>query len=98
MWMLAITTDSMRTTALVAILIVVVLAVVSFLVIKTIVAKVMTLVIGIVLTWGLASQRSAISDCVDRVKADSLSVGAAAKTECSFFGIKVTVPSDKLRP
>ena len=91
--MLALTTDSVRTTALIAIVIVVGLMVLSFIVIKTIIAKVLSLLIGVALTAGLASQRHGISDCATRVKRDNLSVGKAVKTECSFFGIKVTVPS-----
>ncbi len=79
-----------------------VVAVVAFLVIKSIVSKLITVGLALVVIFAAYSQRSNIATCAERVKQDALATGPAAKTECAFFGIKVTLPpnkiNDKLKP
>lgn len=90
-----ITTDGAKSGALFAILALVAVAVISALVVKAVVTKVLTMLISALLAFGVYSQRSSITSCADKVKKEALSFGAR-KTECSFFGVKVNVPTDQL--
>jgi hypothetical protein len=93
----ALTTDSAKSTALIGLVVVVVLAVVAALVIKAIVTKVLSLVVAAIMSFGLYSQRSSIQDCANKVKKEALTFGTAAKAECTFLGVKVKVPVDKIK-
>lgn len=90
----ALTTDSAKSAALVVVLVLVGIAVVSALVIKAIVTKILSLAICGLLSLGMFSQRASITNCADKVKSGALSTHN--KTECSFFGIKVSVPTDRV--
>jgi proteasome assembly chaperone (PAC2) family protein len=92
----ALTTESAKSTALIGLLAVVVIGVVGALVVKAVVTKLITVAVAAVFAFGFASQRSSIQDCAKKVKDNALVVGASAKTECTFFGIKVNVPTDKI--
>ena len=89
---LALTTDSIKSAALTSVLVLVVVFVVAALVIKAVVTKVITMAVCALLILGLMSQRASITSCVERLKKDPVT------TECSFFGFKVKVPLDQLRP
>jgi hypothetical protein len=93
----ALTTDSAKSSALIGLAVVVVLAIIAALVIKAIVTKVLSLAVAAIMAFGLFSQRTAIQDCANKVKKEALTFGVAAKAECTFFGIKVKVPLDKVK-
>ena len=59
-------------------------------VVKSIVGKIISLVIFISIAAGGYTQRASITDCVDRVKAQA-TAGTSVDTKCTFFGQEVTV-------
>lgn len=65
-------------------------ALVLLAVVKSIVGKIVSLVIFISIAAGGYTQRAAITDCVDKVKSQATS-GASVDTKCTFFGQEVTV-------
>lgn len=65
-------------------------ALVLLAVIKSIVGKVVSLVIFISIAAAGYTQRASITDCVDKVKAQA-TAGASVDTKCTFFGQEVTV-------
>ena len=65
-------------------------AVLLLAVVKSIVGKIVSLVIFISIAAGGYTQRSSITDCVDRVKSQA-TAGASVDTKCTFFGQEVTV-------
>jgi hypothetical protein len=94
--LLALTTDSVKSVAIVGVLVLVAFAIISAMVVKAIVTKLLSLLICGALSLGMFSQRSSITTCADQVKAGAFSANGNRKTECTFFGIKVKVPTDKI--
>jgi hypothetical protein len=94
---LALTTDSIRSSALIVVL---ALAAVGIL-LAVVVQKVVVKVVGLVVMVGLAllvwNQRASIQSCADKVKNQALSAQGVTKTQCTFLGFKVDVPLDKLK-
>ncbi len=88
---LAVTTDNVKTYAIIAILAFIGIAIVAAMVVKAIVTKLLTMAICALLSIGMISQRSTVSKCVEDWKKDH------KKTECSFFGVKVKIPLDQLQ-
>ncbi len=88
---LAVTTDNVKSYAIVAILAFIGVAIVAAIVVKAIVTKLLTMAICALLSLGMISQRSTVSKCVEDWKKDH------KKTECSFFGVKVKIPLDQLQ-
>ena len=88
---LAVTTDNVKTYAVIAIVAFVGIAIVAAMVVKAIVTKLLTMAICALLSIGMISQRSTVSKCVEDWKKDH------KKTECSFFGVKVKIPLDQLQ-
>ena len=88
---LAVTTDNVKSYAIVAILAFIGIAIVAAMVVKAIVTKLLTMAICALLSLGMISQRSTVSKCVEDWKKDH------KKTECSFFGVKVKIPLDQLQ-
>ena len=92
--MLALTLESARNIAHVAVVAFLALAVITALVLRSIAQKVaVALVFGLlaVLAW---SQRSFLDDCADRVRI-SLAAGATTDTTCTFLGQDVTVKAPR---
>ena len=94
--LLALTTDSVKSAAIVAVLVFVGFAIVSALIVKAIVTKIVSLLVMAALSLGMFSQRSAVDKCADQVKQGAFSANGNRKTECTFLGFKVRVPTDKL--
>jgi hypothetical protein len=94
---LALTTDSIRSSALIVVL---ALAAVGIL-LAVVVQKVVVKIVGLVVMAGLAllvwNQRASIQSCADKVKNQALSAQGVTKTQCTFLGFKVDVPLDKLK-
>ena len=92
--MFAITLDDAKTIAVVTVTALIVAAVLSFWVLKTIVQKIVVAVLLGLLAFAVWTQRAAMQDCADKVEASYARVGAAVTledTECSFFGMTVTI-------
>ena len=98
--MLAFSTDTAKQFGLYAIVGVGVVGVLSALVVRKVVGKIISLVITVALAATLWGQRTAIDDCVTKLKASAAGAvtGKVADPTCSFFGTDVKVPVDKLQP
>ena len=59
-------------------------------VVKSILGKIISLVIFISIAAAGYTQRASITDCVDKVKAQASS-SASVDTKCTFFGQEITV-------
>lgn len=92
--MFALSLDDAKTIAIVAATILAVGAVVSFWIMKSIVQKVIAALLLAVLSFAMWSQRVSLQDCADKVQS-SLDVAGVdismTDTECTFFGISITV-------
>ena len=98
--MLALTLDDAKTIAIVAATALAVGAVVSFWVMKSLVQKLAAAVLLGVLAFAVWTQRVSLQDCADKVQDNFELAGTdvvVTDTECSFFGITVTI-SDPRAP
>jgi hypothetical protein len=90
----ALTLDNAETIAIVAATALAVGAVVSFWVMKSIVQKLAVAALLGLLAFAVWSQRVSLQDCADKVRDNFELAGSdviVTDTECSFFGITVTV-------
>jgi hypothetical protein len=97
---LALTLDDAKTIALVAATALTVGAVVSFWVMKSLVQKLAVAALLGVLAFAVWTQRVSLQDCADKVQDNFELAGTdvvVTDTECSFFGITVTI-SDPRAP
>ncbi len=89
-----LTLDDARTIAIVVATVLAVGAVVSFWIMKSIVQKLVVAVLLAVLAFAVWTQRVSLQDCADKVN-DSFELAgtdvAVTDTDCSFFGITVTI-------
>lgn len=67
----------------------VVIAVAALVLVKNMVMRVVSLVLFLALGLGSYSQRSNLTDCVDKVRA----AGGTQEVSCTFFGQDVTIPA-----
>jgi uncharacterized membrane protein YqjE len=91
---LALTLDDAKTFALVAATALTVGAVVSFWVMKSLVQKLAVAALLGVLAFAVWTQRVSLQDCADKVQDNFELAGTdvvVTDTECSFFGITVTI-------
>lgn len=92
--MLALTLDDAKTIAIVVATALAVGAVVSFWVMKSIVQKLAVAALLGVLAFAVWTQRVSLQDCADKVQ-DSFELADSdvtlADTDCSFFGITITI-------
>lgn len=98
--MLALTLDDAKTIAIVAATALAVGAVVSFWVMKSLVQKLAVAALLGVLAFAVWTQRVSLQDCADKVQDNFELAGTdvvVTDTECSFFGITVTI-SDPRAP
>ena len=92
--MLALTLDDAKTIALVAATALAVGAVVSFWVMKSLVQKLAVAALLGLLAFAVWTQRVSLQDCADKVQDNFELAGTdvvVTDTECSFFGITVTI-------
>jgi hypothetical protein len=90
----ALTLDDAKTIAIVAATALAVGAVVSFWVMKSLVQKLAVAALLGVLAFAVWTQRVSLQDCADKVQANFELAGTdvvVTDTECSFFGITVTI-------
>ncbi len=91
---LAMTLDTAKTIAVVGATVLAIAAVASFWIMKSIVQKLAVAALLGLLAFAVWTQRVAVQDCADKVTASFERSGAnlsVADTECSFFGITVTI-------
>jgi hypothetical protein len=91
---LALTLDDAKTIAIVAATVLVVGAVVALWVMKSIVQKLAVAAVLAVLAFAVWTQRVSLQDCADKVQDNFALVGTdvvVTDTECSFFGVTVTI-------
>jgi hypothetical protein len=91
---LALTLDDAKTIAIVAATALAVGAVVSFWVMKSLVQKLAVATLLGVLAFAVWTQRVSLQDCADKVQDNFELAGTdvvVTDTECSFFGITVTI-------
>jgi hypothetical protein len=91
---LALTLDDAKTIALVAATALTVGAVVSFWIMKSLVQKLAVAALLGVLAFAVWTQRVSLQECADKVQDNFELAGTdvvVADTECSFFGITVTI-------
>lgn len=92
--MLAVTLDQATTIGVVATTALVVGAIASFWVMKGIVQKVAGFVLLGLLAFAVWTQRGALQDCADKVRASYERSGTSVTvndTECSFFGLSINI-------
>jgi hypothetical protein len=90
----ALTLDDAETIAIVAATALAVGAVVSFWVMKSLVQKLAVAALLGVLAFAVWTQRVSLQDCADKVRDNFELAGTdvvVTDTECSFFGITVTI-------
>jgi cyanate permease len=91
---LGLTLDNATTIAIVAATALAVGAVVSLWIMKSIVQKLAVAALLALLAFAVWTQRVSLQDCADKVQ-DNLELAgtgtAAVDTECSFFGLTVTI-------
>ncbi len=92
--MLALTLDEAKTIAIVAATALTVGAVVSFWVMKSLVQKLAVAALLGVLAFAVWTQRVSLQECADKVQENFELAGSDVvvnDTECSFFGVTVTI-------
>jgi cellobiose-specific phosphotransferase system component IIC len=91
---LALALDAAKNIAFAVAGIFVVGAVASAWIMKTIVQKVVTALVLVILAFAVYSQRTSLQECADKVQGNVGRAGTSVSvldTECSFFGITVTI-------
>ncbi len=88
--MIALSLDSAKTIAIVVVLFFVALSVISALVIKSIVTKLIMVVLMACLALGVWTQRTSLQDCADKAKAKAEALDVSGLT-CTFFGTDIEV-------
>ena len=92
--MLGLTLDDAKTIAIVAATVLGVGAVVSFWIMKSIVQKLAVAALLAVLAFAVWTQRVSLQECADKVQENFELAGSdvvVTDTQCSFFGVSVTV-------
>ncbi len=88
--MLALSLDAAKHIAIVVVVVLVVFALVSAAAIKSVVMKLVSVLVLAGLALGVWTQRSNLEDCAQRVKDRGV---ADTTVECTLFGTTVDVPS-----
>lgn len=92
--MIAVTLNQAETIAIVATTALIVGAVASFWVMKSLLQKLIVASLLVLLAFAVWTQRGALQDCADKVQESYQRSGTAvvvSDTECSFFGISITI-------
>ena len=92
--MLALSLDAAKNAAIVAVVVFLVGSIAAAWIMKTIIQKVATAAVLLLLAFAVFTQRTSLQDCADKVKGavgrDGTSV-TLTDTDCSFFGTTITV-------
>jgi predicted CoA-binding protein len=91
---IAVTLEQAKTIAVVGTTALIVGAIASFWVMKSLVQKLIVASLLALLAFAVWTQRGALQDCADKVQQSYQRSGtdvAVSDTECSFFGISITI-------
>ena len=88
--MIALTLETAKTIAIVVAVAFVALSVISALLIKSIVTKLIMVVLMAGLALGVWTQRTSLQDCADRAQAKAEVLDGSGLT-CTFFGTEINV-------
>jgi protein-S-isoprenylcysteine O-methyltransferase Ste14 len=91
--MTALSLETAKTIAIVVALVFVAFAVISAWVIKTLVTKVIVIVLMAGLALGVWTQRATLQDCATKAKEKASALDASGLT-CTFFGTDVEISGD----
>jgi hypothetical protein len=89
--MLAITADSAKNIAIIAIGVLVAGSVVMAWLVKSLVMKLISVGLMVGLAFAIWTQRAELEDCVQKIQ-DRVDAGQTAEATCTIFGQDVTVP------
>ncbi len=92
--MFALSLEAAKNAAIAVVAVFVVGSVVAAWVMKTIIQKLATTAVLLLLAFSVYSQRTSLQDCADKVKGNFAREGTSVTvtdTDCSFFGTTVTV-------
>jgi hypothetical protein len=98
---LALTLDEAKNIAIIAAAVLLLGAVLSFWVMKSIISKVIVAGLLGLLAFAVWTQRTSLQDCADKVQGNFERVGTevtVADTDCSFFGVTVTISDPRGDP
>jgi uncharacterized membrane protein YfcA len=96
---LALTLESAKQLAIAVVVVFVVGAFLAAWVMKTIVQKVATVFVLALLAFAVYTQRTSLQDCADKVQGNFDRVGTnvtVTDTDCSFFGMTITVKDPRV--
>ncbi len=99
--MLALSTETAKQYGIYAIIGVLVVGVLSAFIVRKVVGKIISLIITVALAATLFGQRSSIDDCVKKLRQTAQGAVTAGRVDdptCTFFGMEIKVPVDKLQP
>jgi uncharacterized membrane protein YqjE len=91
---LALTLDTAKNVAIVAVTVLVILAIAASWLMKTIVQKLVAVAILGLFAFAIWTQRGSLEDCADKVLQNFDASGGdvtVSDTDCSFFGVTVTI-------
>lgn len=88
--MFALDVESAKTIAIVAVAAFVLFGILSAWLVKTVVTKVIMIVVMAGLAVAAFSQRASLDECATKAKG---AVGTAKSVECTFFGSTIDVPT-----
>jgi hypothetical protein len=91
--MTALSLETAKTIAIVVALVFIAFAVLSAWLIKTVVTKVIVILVMAGLALGVWTQRTTLQDCANKAKDKATSANAGALT-CTFFGTDVEISGD----
>ena len=92
--MLALSLDAAKNAAIVVVIIFLVGSIGAAWIMKTIMQKVATAFVLLLLAFAVYTQRTSLQDCADKVKGNFAREGTSVTvtdTDCSFFGTTITV-------
>lgn len=98
---LALTLDAAKNIAIGVTAVFAVGAILAAWVMKTIIQKVATALVLALLAFAVYTQRTSLQDCADKVKNSYERVGSSVTiqdTDCSFFGVTVTIRDPRATP
>ena len=92
--MLGLSLDAAKNIAIAVVVVFVLGSLLAAWVMKTIVQKAVAVVVLLAFAFAVYTQRTSLQDCADKVKGNFERAGTSvtvADTDCSFFGVTVTV-------
>lgn len=92
--MFGLTLDAAKDIAVAVVIVFLVGSIAAIWIMKTIIQKVATAAVLLLLAFAVYSQRTSLQDCADKVQGNFARDGTSVTvidTECSFFGTTVTV-------